>query len=119
MLSVDQAHSEGQAQPREQATIRGRLQEMWSSVAPAWQQHAEFVNRRSQTATERLIDLADLRHGDRVLELACGPGGLGLEAAHGVGPGGEVVLSDIAEPMTQVAIGRAQRRGLTNVTARP
>lgn len=118
MLSVDQAHSEGHAQSNEQAAIRGHLQEMWASVAPAWQEHADFVDRRSQAVTERLIELAALHPGERVLELACGPGGLGLAAAERVAPGGEVVLSDAAEPMTQVAIGRAQQRGLTNVTAR-
>ena len=39
--------------------------------------------------------LAQVGAGDRVLELACGPGGLGLAAAERVGAGGEVVLSDV------------------------
>ena len=56
--------------------------------------------------------------GDRVLELACGPGGLGLAAAERVGPGGEVVLTDVAEQMTAIAAARAAELGLGNVAFR-
>ena len=53
-----------------------------------------------------------------MLELASGPGGVGLAAAERVAPGGEVVLSDIAPEMTAIARRRAEARGLTNVQAR-
>ena len=54
--------------------------------------------------------------GERVLELACGPGGLGLAAAKRVAPGGEVVLSDVVAEMTAIAAARADALGLTNVS---
>jgi SAM-dependent methyltransferase len=53
-----------------------------------------------------------------VLELACGPGGVGIAAAAIVGPDGSVVLSDIAPEMTAIAAERAKNAGLTNVTTR-
>jgi SAM-dependent methyltransferase len=53
-----------------------------------------------------------------VLELACGPGGLGLAAAQRVGPEGEVVLSDVASEMTAIAAARAGDLGLANVRFR-
>jgi SAM-dependent methyltransferase len=53
-----------------------------------------------------------------VLELACGPGGVGLAAAARVAPGGEVVLSDVAAEMTAIAATRAAERGLANVRVR-
>jgi enediyne biosynthesis protein CalE5 len=118
MSSVDQAPSATDAQSGEREAMRERLRGLWSSVAPAWQEHADFIDRRAQSVTERLLELADVGPGDRVLELACGPGGLGLAAAQRVAPGGEVVLSDVAEQMTAVAIGRAEQSGLANVTAR-
>jgi ubiquinone/menaquinone biosynthesis C-methylase UbiE len=117
VFSVEQASSEEQAVPGHQA-VRGRLHGMWASVASAWQEHADYVDERSRVVTRRLIELAELAPGDRVLELACGPGGLGLAAARRVAPGGEVVLSDLAEQMSAVAISRARERGLTNVSAR-
>jgi SAM-dependent methyltransferase len=52
-----------------------------------------------------------------VLELACGPGGLGLAVAEGF-PGSEVTLSDVAPRMTAIAAARAEERGLGNVTVR-
>jgi SAM-dependent methyltransferase len=51
-----------------------------------------------------------------VLELACGPCGLGLAAAERVAPGGEVVLSDVVPEMTAIASARAEALGLTNVS---
>ena len=60
-----------------------------------------------------------LRPGDRVLELACGVGGVGLAAAKLVGPDGEVVLSDVVLEMTEIAAARAAAAGLGNVSARP
>ena len=53
-----------------------------------------------------------------MLELACGPGGLGLAAAARVAPGGEVVLSDVAAEMTAIAAARAGALGLANVSTR-
>jgi ubiquinone/menaquinone biosynthesis C-methylase UbiE len=51
-----------------------------------------------------------------VLELACGPGGVGIAAAALVGPAGKVVLSDVAEAMTAIAAARAAGIGLGNVS---
>jgi SAM-dependent methyltransferase len=65
-----------------------------------------------------MLDVAGLRHGKRVLELACGPGGVGILAAEIVGPDGAVVLSDFAPEMTAIAAQRARSLGLTNVTTR-
>lgn len=118
MLSIHHANTEPQADPGGQPTIRAGLHGMWASVAPAWREHADFIDRRGQVVTERLLELTDPKAGERVLELACGPGGLGLAAAQRVGPDGEVVLSDVAEEMTVVALARAQEQGIANVTAR-
>jgi SAM-dependent methyltransferase len=65
-----------------------------------------------------MFELTSLRPGHRVLELACGPGSVGLAAAERVGPGGEVVVSDVAAEMTAIALERAQARGLANVSGR-
>jgi SAM-dependent methyltransferase len=77
-----------------------------------------MVDERAAGVSERMLELAAPRPGQRVLELACGPGGGGLAAAPLVAPGGEVVLSDIAVEMTEIAVRRAAERGITNVTTR-
>jgi ubiquinone/menaquinone biosynthesis C-methylase UbiE len=96
-----------------------RLHAMSTGVAGAWDAHADYVDARGAQLTERMLALTAPSPGERVLELACGAGGLGLAAAQRVGERGAVVLSDVAPEMTAIAARRARERGLANVTARP
>jgi enediyne biosynthesis protein CalE5 len=105
-----------EAKTTEQQDLRQGLHAMWAAVATGWGEHADFVDRRGRALTDKLLDLAAPQPGERVLELACGPGGLGLAAADQVGPSGAVVLSDVASEMTAIAAQRAAARGLDNVT---
>lgn len=94
------------------------LHNMWAAVAPAWAEHAAYADARGADVTEKLLELTAPSPGDRVLELACGPGGTGLAAAARVAPDGEVVISDVAAEMTAIAAARAESLGLTNVSTR-
>ena len=98
--------------------LRAQLHGMWSSVAGAWGANVEYVDARGAGVTARMLELAQPAQGERVLELACGPGGPGLAAAPLVAPGGEVVQSDVSAEMTAIATARAAERGLGNVTGR-
>src|SRR4051794_17092078 len=91
---------------------------MWASVAASWGEHAGYVDARSAAVAHAMLDATGLHHGERVLELACGPGGAGMIAAEIVGREGAVVLSDFAAEMTAIAAERARGLGLTNVTTR-
>ena len=106
------------APDRGDADLHQRLRTMWAAVAPAWAEHADYADARGAEVTERMLAVASPQPGERVLELACGPGGLGLAAAERVGPDGSVVLSDLVAEMTSVAEARAVARGLANVTTR-
>src|SRR3982750_710740 len=55
---------------------------------------------------ERAADLAQLRPGDRALDIATGTGDLAIELARRVQPGGEVVGTDFSEGMLE----RARRK---------
>src|SRR3954452_4532167 len=100
----------------ERDELRKGLHAMWASVADGWAEHADFADARGAAVTARMLDLAALRPGQRVLELACGPGGLGLAAAARVEPDGEVVLSDVAAEMSAIAGARAEAAGVGNVS---
>jgi ubiquinone/menaquinone biosynthesis C-methylase UbiE len=96
--------------------LRAQLHAMWAQVAPSWEQHADYVDARGALVTEEMLALAAPQPGERVLELACGPGGLGIAAAERIAPDGEVVLSDVAAEMTAIAARRVDASGLDNVT---
>jgi ubiquinone/menaquinone biosynthesis C-methylase UbiE len=98
--------------------MRARVHGMWSAVASSWDEHAAYVDSRGSEVTARMLELAGLRPGARVLELACGPGGLGLAAAERVLPHGDVVLSDVVPEMAAIAGRRAGALGLRNVSTR-
>lgn len=98
--------------------LRAQLHQMWSGVAGAWGAHVAYVDARGQHVTDRLLELVQPRPGERVLELACGTGGPGLDAAPLVAPGGEVVISDFAAEMTAIAAGRIAELGLPNASTR-
>ena len=99
----------------ETTQLRTQLHGMWASVAPAWAEHADYADTRGAVITARLLELSAPGPGERVLELACGAGGVGIAAAGLVGPAGEVVLSDVAAEMTAIAAARAAAAGLGNV----
>ncbi len=98
--------------------MRAHLHGMWAAVAGAWGEHAAYIDARGAAVSERMLELTLPRPGERVLELACGPGGPGFAAAGRVAPGGEVVVSDVVPEMTAIAAARAEALGLTNVTIR-
>lgn len=75
----------------------------WSAVAQAWDATTDYVDRHSVAATDALVAAVDVRPGDRVLELAAGPGSLGATWSRLTGPTGHVVLSDVAPGMVEVA----------------
>lgn len=99
--------------------LRAHLRGMWDAVAPAWSEHAAYADARGSEIGQQMLALSAPAPGERVLELACGPAGLGLAAAALVAPDGEVVLSDVSAEMTAVAQTRADALGLTNVRTRP
>src|SRR5689334_3834932 len=82
---------------------------MWESVAPHWAEHVAYADARGAHLAERMLDVTAPKEGEDVLELACGPGGLGLAA---VARGANVVLSDVAPAMTAIAAARASELGL-------
>lgn len=64
-----------------------------------------------------LLDAAALQAGEKVLDLAAGPGLLARDALRQVQPGGWVVASDIAEGMLAEGCQRADAEGLPALLA--
>lgn len=79
-----------------------------ASVPQAYE--AMLVPRVFEPWGRRLLELADLRPGASVLDIATGPGTVARLASVRVGPGGRVVGVDISEPMLAIARAKPQPR---------
>jgi ubiquinone/menaquinone biosynthesis C-methylase UbiE len=66
----------------------------------------------------RTIELADVRPGQRVLDVGCGSGASAIPAAERVGAAGYVVGVDLAERLLERARAKAATKNLTNVEFR-
>ena len=66
-------------------------------------------------AQDALLALANLRPGERVLDVACGTGLVTFRAADAVGAQGRVVATDIADKMVQHTAREAAARGYAHV----
>ena len=69
-------------------------------------------------ATELMLDLAEIRTGIRVLDVAAGTGDQTLMAAERVGPTGYVLATDVSASMLKLAADAAREGGFTNVETR-
>lgn len=87
----------------------------WDKAAPHYE---AYWSEQLRPAQDRLLDLAALRPGERVLDIACGTGLVTFRAADEVGPGGTVVATDISSTMVEHIESAAAGRGFANVTAR-
>jgi SAM-dependent methyltransferase len=101
--------------PRE---FKAAQREAWGEAAEGWRTWWRIFESAAQGLNERLVDLAEVREGHRVLDVATGIGEPALTAARRVGPKGRVLATDLAPPMLAIAAERASALGLANVVFR-
>lgn len=87
-------------------------------VAEQWQRGKAHRAEVTGPANEMMLDLANLRAGNRVLDVAAGTGDQTLMAARRVGPTGYVLAADLSTSMLNLAAEAARTAGLTNVDTR-
>ncbi len=87
----------------------------WDSAAAGWKTWSTFNDRAFSHISERLVQLAGVRSGGRVLDVAAGYGEPSLTAARQAGPEGHVVATDISSEMLAFGRERAATAGLDNV----
>ena len=83
-----------------------------------WQKYDQMEARLTAPLSERMLDLAGVGPGMRVLDLATGRGEPAISAARRVGPSGFVLGVDISASMLSMARERAACEGLTNLEFR-
>jgi len=96
------------------ARLQRRVQRYgWDKASGAYEQ---YWSRQLAPAQTRLLELADLEPGERVLDIACGTGLVTFPAARAVGPGGRVVGTDLSQEMVNRAADEARALGVGHAT---
>jgi SAM-dependent methyltransferase len=94
---------------------RAESAERWEQSAAGWGRRADSIREFGMPVSAWMIEHAELRPGQRVLELAAGPGDTGFQAAELIAPSGTLVCSDATEQMLEIAKLRAREQGIENV----
>jgi len=87
----------------------------WDDSADGWRRWWPAFERAAQVVNERLVTLARVRAGDRVIDIATGSGEPALTAARVAGSSGRVVAVDLSPGMLAIARERVDAAGLRNV----
>jgi SAM-dependent methyltransferase len=87
----------------------------WDEAAAGWESERERVQQMGSPLTAWLIANLDLTPGLTVLELASGPGDVGLAVAAALGDRGTVIMSDRSPAMVEAARRAVTTAGVSNV----
>ena len=99
----------------EAGEFREGQRQQWNSAATGWRKWSEFIDGAASGVSDRLVELAGVRPGSRVLDVAAGYGEPSLTAARAAGPDGSVVATDISAEMLAFGRERAAAAGLDNI----
>jgi len=90
----------------------------WQDAAEAWHRWGPTLRSWLGPATERMLEMARVTEGSRVLDVAAGAGEQSLAIAERVGPRGQVLATDLSPAILEFAASDARARGIANVTTR-
>jgi len=95
--------------------FRQGQRQQWNSAATGWRKWSELIDGAASSVSDRLVELAGVRRGSRVLDIAAGYGEPSLTAARAAGAKGSVVATDISPEMIAFGRERAARANLENI----
>ncbi len=91
------------------------LRHGYDNAAPGWQKWWKTIESATEGVSKRLVELAEIKPGSKVLDIATGIGEPALTAAKQVGKTGEILAIDISPQMLSFAKQRAISLGLQDV----
>lgn len=87
----------------------------WDRAGKVWVEQQGLLDRMYRPFAQAVVEAADLRAGEAVLDVGCGSGATTFEAAWRVGPQGRAVGVDISPALLELARRRAGEDGLEGV----
>ena len=95
--------------------IKAQQRQGWDSVAEGWKKWWKPIEQSAQVVSDKLVDLAQIRQGHKVLDIGTGIGEPAVTTARRVGSSGKVVAIDISPQMLAIARERAKDNGLDKI----
>ncbi|MES2154586.1 MAG: methyltransferase domain-containing protein [bacterium] len=96
-------------------TYKATTKTQWEKAAEPWSRWGPTLHTWLGPATQQMLDMAGLRPGGAVLDVAAGAGEQTLAAARRVGPTGKVLATDISPRILEFAAHGALDAGFRNV----
>lgn len=97
------------------AHYKTTTREQWQTAAEAWHRWHPTLKAWLGPATDLMLDMAQVRAGYRILDVAAGAGEQSITAAEKVGPTGYVLATDLAPKILEFALELAAEKGMNNI----
>src|SRR5437763_15418814 len=95
--------------------FRDGQRQQWNKGSEGWRKRSDVIDAATAHVSKRMVVLAGVEPGSRVLDVAAGYGEPSLTAAAVAGAEGQVVATDIPPEMLAYGRERAAAAGLENV----
>jgi ubiquinone/menaquinone biosynthesis C-methylase UbiE len=97
------------------AHFQSEQKKLWDVSAEGLEKWLHVTQAASQDVTDRMMELAGIKPGDNVLDIATGIGDPAIDAARIVQPTGRVLAVDLSQRRLVTARKRAKEQGLENL----
>lgn len=94
---------------------KNTTRDQWQETADAWFRWSPTLNQWLGNATEKMLNMAGISTGYRVLDIAAGAGEQSITTAKKVGPSGEVLATDISSNILEYALKMSEQNDISNI----
>lgn len=94
---------------------KNTTRDQWQTAAEAWYRWSPTLKQWLGKATDKMLEMAKVSTGHRVLDVAAGAGEQSITASEKVGPSGYVLATDISPKILEFAQQMAEQKGLENI----
>lgn len=95
--------------------FKAATREHWDRCAGGWDANSDRLRRWLRDATDAMLEMAEVKPGAKVLDIAAGAGDQTLDIAERVGIGGMVVATDLSPGVLRFAEKKVRNAGYHNV----
>src|SRR6476620_5279130 len=77
--------------------------------------YENFWQQQLKPAQDKLLELANLQPGEKLIDIACGTGLVSFPAVEKLGPGGFVLATDISDEMVKICTETSIEKKISNI----